>query len=124
MKISRELSATTIRRVSSTGIEIAGSVYADTLAVASGVVHERWTDKSVDALTPEDFAAIIADQPDVILLGTGRRIAFAPRELVFSFARSGIGFEVMDTRAAARTYNVLAAEDRRVAAVLFPERDN
>ena len=119
MKISRELSATTIRQVSSTGVEIAGTVYAETLAVASGVVHERWTDKPVEALTAEDFAAIVADRPDVVLLGTGKRIAFAPRELVFSFARKGIGLEVMDTAAAARTFNVLANEGRRIAAVLY-----
>lgn len=121
VKITRELSATTIRQVSPAGVEIAGTVYTDTLAVTGGVVHERWTDKSVDALTPEDFSGLVADEPDVILLGTGKRVAFAPRELVFSFARSGIGFEVMDTKAAARTFNVLAGEGRRVAAVLFPE---
>ena len=44
---------------------------------------------------------------------------FPPRELTFSFARKGIGFEVMDTAAAARTFNVLANEDRRVVAVLY-----
>ena len=123
MKITRELSATTIRQVSSTGVEIAGTVYAETVAVTNGVVHERWTDKSVDALTGEDFAAIVAERPDVILLGTGKSISFAPRELVFSFAREGIGFEVMDTKAAARTFNVLAGDGRQVAAVLFPEQD-
>lgn len=113
-----------IRQVSSAGVEIAGTIYADTVAVTGGGVHERWTDKSVDALTPEDFAAIVAERPDLILLGTGKRIAFAPRELVFSFARDRIGFEVMDTKAAARTYNVLAGDGRSVAAVLFPERDS
>ena len=38
---------------------------------------------------------------------------------MFAFARRGVGFEVMDTRAAARTFNVLAGENRRVAAVLY-----
>ena len=119
MKISRELSATTIRKVTSDGVEIAGSTYTNTVAVTSGGVQAPWTDKSVANLTPEDFDAIVADRPDVILLGTGRRLEFAPRELVFNFARVGIGFEVMDTKAAARTFNVLANEGRKVAAVLY-----
>ena len=98
-------------------------MYADTLAVSSDGVDANWTDKSVDALTEADFEALVEDRPDVILLGTGKHLCFAPRELVFSFARRGIGFEVMDTKAAARTFNVLAGEGRRVAAVLYPARD-
>ena len=124
MKITRELSATTIRQVSSAGIEIAGTLYTETIAVTGEGVQDGFADKRVDLLTPDDFGAIVAGKPDLILLGTGKRLEFAPRELVFSFARSGIGFEVMDTKAAARTFNVLTGDGRQVAAVLFPERDD
>jgi uncharacterized protein len=121
MKISRDLAATTIRRASAAGVEIAGVVYADTLAVAPDSVHANWTEKPVDALTPDDFESLLsAHDPDVVLLGTGPELRFAPRELVFALARRSIGFEVMDTKAAARTFNVLAGEGRRVAAVLYP----
>ena len=121
MKITREVAATTIRRASATGIVIAGTVYADTLAVSVDGVQANWTDKAVEALTPADFESLVdAHKPDVILLGTGRQIRFAPRDLVFAFARQHIGFEVMDTKAAAGTFNVLAGEGRRVAAVLYP----
>ena len=64
-------------------------------------------------------SAVFAEQPDVVLLGTGAANIFPPRELTFAFARRGIGLEVMDTAAAARTFNVLANEGRRVAAVLY-----
>ena len=124
MKITRELSATTIRQVSSAGIEIAGTLYTETIAVTGEGVQDSFADKRVDRLTPDDFGAIVAGKPDLILLGTGKRLEFAPRELVFSFARNGIGFEVMDTKAAARTFNVLTGDGRQVAAVLFPERDD
>ena len=121
MKISRELAATTIRRASAAGVEIAGVVYADTLAVAADGVHANWTEKPVDALTPDDFETLLAThEPDLVLLGTGQRLRFAPRELVFALARRNIGLEVMDTMAAARTFNVLAGDGRRVAAVLYP----
>ena len=53
------------------------------------------------------------------MIGTGWAPARPPRELTFAFARKGIGLEVMDTAAAARTFNVLANEGRRVAAVLY-----
>ena len=53
--------------------------------------------------------------PEIVLLGTGATNVFPPRELTFAFARKGIGLEVMDTAAAARTFNVLANEGREVA---------
>lgn len=121
MKISRELqSATTIRQVSAAGIRIGEVVYEETLALTAETVHAGWTDKPVDALVADDFAGLFDDEPDIVLLGTGAENRFPPRELVFGFARRGIGLEVMDTGAAARTFNVLAGEGRRVVAVLYP----
>jgi uncharacterized protein len=56
---------------------------------------------------------------EVLLLGCGRRAVLVAAELRASLRRSGIVIEPMDTGAAARTYNVLAAEGRRVAAALI-----
>ena len=58
-------------------------------------------------------------KPEVILLGTGARQRFPPASLGATFLRTGIGFEVMDTGAACRTFNVLVAERRLVVAVLL-----
>ena len=52
------------------------------------------------------------------MIGAGWSPALPPRELTFAMARLGIGFEVMDTPAACRTFNILVAEGRRPAAVL------
>ena len=57
---------------------------------------------------------------DVLLLGTGRSIARAPEVLVAALVPLGIGVEAMDSAAAARTYNVLLSEGRRIAAALLP----
>jgi uncharacterized protein len=62
---------------------------------------------------------VVDTKPEIVLLGTGTTNVFPPRELTFAFARNGIGLEVMDTAAAARTFNVLANEGRRVAAILY-----
>ena len=59
------------------------------------------------------------DSETLLLLGTGSESLFAPRELTFALARRGIGLEAMSTAAAARTFNVLAGEGRRIAAVLY-----
>jgi uncharacterized protein len=53
------------------------------------------------------------------LLGTGARQIFPAPSYGAQFLRAGIGFEVMDTGAACRTFNVLVAEQRRVAALLL-----
>lgn len=70
----------------------------------------------------EDCAALLAlaGQIDVLLLGMGRRVAYADPDLVAQLDAVGIGVEPMDSPAAARSYNVLLSEGRRIAAALLP----
>ena len=58
--------------------------------------------------------------PEFVLLGTGPTLTHPPRSLVRALAERGIGIEVMDSRAAARTWAVLRAEERWIAAALMP----
>jgi len=76
----------------------------------------------VDDLLPEHFEIIIdkSDEIDVILLGSGKEMAFIPPTLKALFKDVGIFVDIMDTGAACRTYNVLMAEGRRVACFLLP----
>ena len=60
------------------------------------------------------------DDIDVVLLGCGGQMKFMPKPLKSAFKEQGLHVEIMDTGAACRTYNVLMAEGRRVAAVLLP----
>jgi len=80
-----------------------------------------WPVASADALTVEDFAPVfdIAASLEFVLLGCGTDHVAPPAELVLAFARHGLGLEPMSTGAAARTYNVLLAENRRVGAALI-----
>jgi uncharacterized protein len=75
--------------------------------------------KSIADLTQEHAASVFALQPELVLLGTGERQTFPPAAFGAEFLRRGIGFEVMNTGAACRTFNVLVAEQRRVVAVLL-----
>ncbi len=61
----------------------------------------------------------LALEPELVLLGTGERQIFPAASVGAQFLRAGIGFEVMDTGAACRTFNVLVGEKRRVAALLL-----
>jgi uncharacterized protein len=74
---------------------------------------------NLDALVAIDASRILALDPEVLLLGTGARQIFPAAFFGAQFLRAGIGFEVMDTGAACRTFNVLVGEHRRVVAMLL-----
>ena len=64
----------------------------------------------------------VALEPEIVLLGTGDRQHFPHPRLLAPLTERRIGVEVMDTRAACRTFNILVAEGRRVAAALVIDR--
>ncbi len=78
-----------------------------------------WPPNRFDELEPEHLAALAGLDREIILLGTGARLRFPRPEILQSLIRSGVGVEVMDVQAACRTYNILLAEERRVAAALL-----
>jgi len=120
LKFTREpFSATTIRHVERGQIRIGSEQFEQTLAVTSDSIIRDWPAIDIDKLDIEHFAAILSSEPDIVVLGTGWQAAFAPRELTFAMARRGTGFEVMDTPAACRTFNILLAEGRNPAAILI-----
>ncbi|MDH3429208.1 MAG: MTH938/NDUFAF3 family protein [Gammaproteobacteria bacterium] len=108
-----------IRSVSDQAICIGDKSYQHTIALTSDTVMEDWPDTRVSDLAESDFSMLLSTTPEIIVLGTGMTNVFPPRELVFALARRGVGLEAMDTRAAARTFNVLAGENRPVVAVLY-----
>ena len=120
LKFTRELAARlVIRSVSETSIRINDDEYFDSVALTTEDILGTWPGTSIAALTVADFTSVFKTKPEIVLLGTGTSNVFPPRELTFAFARKGVGLEVMDTAAAARTFNVLANESRRVTAVLY-----
>lgn len=74
---------------------------------------------AVADLNLEHCAHILEFGPEVVLLGTGRRQIFPPAFFGAEFLKAGIGFEVMDTGAACRTFNVLVSERRQVVGLLL-----
>jgi len=120
LKFTRELAGTiSIRKVSAGTVHVNNEAFAHSIVLTPEEVLGKWHDKPVAELTATDFADVLDKGPEIVLLGTGSRNIFPPRELTFAFARLGVGLETMDSAAAARTFNVLAHEGRRVATVLY-----
>lgn len=100
-------------------ITVNQQVYAESVLIAPGRPVESWTVSDFAAFGPGDFEAIAALAPEVVIIGTGARLRFLPSRVVRPLVEVQVGFEVMDTGAACRTYNILAAEGRKVVAALL-----
>ena len=77
-----------------------------------------WENRTFDALTRDDFAFLATLGLEIVLLGTGARQRFPHAKLTASLGAARVGLEVMDLKAACRTYNILVAEARKVALAL------
>jgi uncharacterized protein len=79
-----------------------------------------WGLDAFEALSCAHFESLLEHAPEVVLFGTGARQRFPGPALWAALARARVGFEVMDTGAACRTYNILMGEGRRVLAAMLP----
>lgn len=89
------------------------------LILLPDTIIPEWTEATFDTLTSADMEKLLELGTEIVLLGTGQRLRFPPGALIRPFAPAGIGLEIMDLQAACRTYNILAAEGRKVAAALL-----
>lgn len=103
------------------GFRVSGEVYKHAICVAPNVVLD-FSEKRLESLTVEDFLEIKASYPalELILLGCGEEIRPISSLLRNGLQAEGLKIDCLDTGSACRTYNVLLAEERRVATVIFP----
>lgn len=102
-------------------VAVSGQRYEHPLLVIPGRAVEHWNVTSFETLTAADFDALLAMQPEIIVFGSGATLRFPRPEIVRPLAEAGVGLEVMDTRAACRTYNILLSEDRKVLAAILTD---
>ncbi len=102
------------------GFQVSGKTYRGSLLVFPDHVVS-WPFDSMAKLTSDSLAPVWLASPKVelLFLGCGPSIAFVPSEIRATLRQHGIALEPVDTGAAARTYNVLMGEGRRVAAALI-----
>jgi uncharacterized protein len=103
-------------------IEVNRIRHPDSMILAGAGPVQSWAAGALELLRPEDLAPVLALDPEVVLIGTGAVHRFPPLDLLRPLIERGVGFEVMDTGAACRTFNILIGEGRRVVAALLLPR--
>lgn len=89
------------------------------IIITANKLINPWPPQSLTELNATHFLLLFDLNPEIVLLGTGRHLAFPNPALLADFYEKKIGIEVMNTAAACRTYAVLMAEGRKVAAALL-----
>jgi uncharacterized protein len=111
-----------VRRVANNAITVVDRDLTASFLLAPDRAVEHWPVANAQELDDSHIASILELKPELVLLGTGSRQQFPPAVFMAGFLRKGIGIEVMDNAAAARTYDLLAGEGRRVVvAFILPK---
>jgi uncharacterized protein len=108
-----------VRRADAHAVVIVDQPFSASVILTRDKVIDDWGVADVAAMTPADVEPIVALQPDVVLLGTGARQQFPSQAVLAAFLQRGVGVEVMDNAAAARTWDILAGEGRNVVAAFI-----
>jgi uncharacterized protein len=93
--------------------------YERSLVVLPDRLIQDWGVNPGPGLDHDSVALLATLGAEIVIIGTGATLTFPPPEVLRPLIEAAIGFEVMDTPAACRTYNILVAEDRKVAAGLI-----
>jgi len=105
-------------------IAVNGERHSDSLVLSDALGLRAWPCRRFEDLTAGHFGELLDaphTPPELVLFGSGARLRFVAPALLRPLLERGIGVETMDTAAACRTYNILAAEGRRVTAALLLE---
>lgn len=105
-----------VRTVGRSSVVLADRELSDSFLLATDHVVEGWPIHDAAELDASHVDTLLSLQPELIILGTGHVQKFPAAAFMAGFLRKGVGIEVMDNGAAARTYNLLAGEGRRVVA--------
>ena len=108
-----------VRHVAADRILLASGERRASFILAAGVDAFDWPVRDARAMTAADCDPLLALAPAVVILGTGPTQVFPSRDVMAAFLTRRIGIEFMDNAAAARTYNVLLGEGRKVAAAFI-----
>ncbi|MBU3556980.1 Mth938-like domain-containing protein [Polynucleobacter sp. Ross1-W9] len=102
-------------------VEINKTSYAHAVVLSSDGAISEWPVKAFEGLEANNFSQLVDLKPELILIGTGSRQRFPKPELLKALISAKIGFEIMDSQAACRTYNILVGEGRQVLLALIVE---
>ena len=100
-------------------VHIGDTCFTRSLIVTPSLIVNDWSPQNFAEIASVNFDEILALKPDLILFGTGRKQLFPHPDIYQKIVACNVGFEVMDTGATCRSYNLLLEEGRYVAAALL-----
>ena len=103
----------------SESVEINGLPHKHAFILSPMELVDDWEPQDIASLKTEHFEVFYEMKPEVIILGTGVKQIFPDREIFKYLVQNRIGYEIMDTQAACRTFNIIMAEGRTVVAGMF-----
>lgn len=109
-----------IRSITTDGIRVGDDYYDRPFIISRQQIINPWDVSATTDLGEVSLQPVFDLQPELVLIGCGSHQTFLPPAIQALFFQRGIGFEVMITDAACRTFNVLVAEGRNVVAGLIP----
>lgn len=117
-----------VRECTADGVRVDNRMLTRSFLLTADRIEDDIALDAVQALDDEAESSriverLLARQPELVLLGTGSRLMFPPPRFQAALLRRGIGLETMDNAAAARTFNLLAGEGRRVVALFLLPTD-
>ena len=108
-----------VRSYATGEVRIGETVIRRSCLVKADRLIADWRPQTVADISVADLEAVLALQPEVVVIGSGPKQQFPAPEILGAVLSRGVGCEVMDTGAACRTYNILASEGRTVVAALL-----
>ncbi len=102
-------------------VEINKTPYAHAVLLSSDGAISNWSAQTFDGLEASHFSQMVDLKPELVLIGPGSRQRFPKPELLKALVQAKIGFEIMNSQAACRTYNILVGEGRQVLLALIVE---
>jgi uncharacterized protein len=123
MKFQREATSDfAITAYTKTSVTVGSVEFSQSVCISHHAAPTLWPVQQFAEITSETIAHAANVGAEIVIIGTGKSLRFPKPESMRALMDARIGYEVMDTAAACRTYNVLLAEGRQVAALLLIER--
>ncbi len=107
-----------IHSVSADGIRVVDQLCTGSIIVSANRLITDWPVTSPGEITADHVGLILDLEPEIVLIGTGPRQVFLQPEMLMQFYKQGVGVEIMSTRAACDTFNIIVSEGRNVVAAL------
>jgi uncharacterized protein len=124
MRFSQDSFATnSIRAYSDGEISVNEKIINRSVIITADVI-QLWEPAHIDELTAEHCEIIAGFNPEIVIIGTGKRLHFPAPPVIAGLQTQSIGVEIMAHGAACRTFNILLGEDRRVVVGLLMNGPN